>query len=288
MGGQRSSRSEARPDAADAVKVIASDLDGTLLDEHGALTERTRRVLHAARELGVAVVAVTARPPRVFDEWASLSAALDAAICSNGAIVYDPAARDVIATRTLAPETAAAVAKTLRAVRPSLRFAVETGLEVVAEPGYARTDAVGDRRVFAGTLGEVLAAASQIVKLLVHDAQGHADELLAVARAAGLSGVELSHSGGSGLVEISAAGVSKAATLESWCAARDIGAADVIAFGDAPNDVPMLAWAGRSYAVANAHPEAVAAATARCGHHRADGVAETVAALLAGLGSKPS
>ena len=160
---------------------------------------------------------------------------------------------------------------------PGVKLAVETGFEVVAEPGYAKVCSVGDKRVFVET-PDAIFAADQIVKLLVHDLASRADELLAAARAADLTGVHLSHSGGQGLLEISPAGVSKAAALASWCAARGVDASEAIAFGDMPNDVPMLQWAGRSFAVAGAHPEA--AATGRCGSNDDDGVARSIEAIL--------
>jgi Cof subfamily protein (haloacid dehalogenase superfamily) len=262
-----------------APRVIATDLDGTLLGTGGAFSERSRHALRAARGRGVKVVAVTARPPRVFDEWTALAASLDAAICSNGAIVYAPATRTIESTRTLDAETAAAVAKTLRATLPSVKLAVETGFEVVAEPGYAKVCSVGDKRVFVET-PDAIFTADQIVKLLVHDPASSADELLTAARAAGLTGVHLSHSGGRGLLEISPAGVSKAAALASWCAARGVDATEAIAFGDMPNDAPMLQWAGRSFAVAGAHPEAAAAASDRCGSNVDDGVARAIEGIL--------
>jgi hydroxymethylpyrimidine pyrophosphatase-like HAD family hydrolase len=56
-----------------------------------------------------------------------------------------------------------------------------------------------------------------------------------------------------GLVEISAPGITKASALRDLCGSLGVGAADVVAFGDMPNDIPMLTWAGTSYAVANAH-----------------------------------
>ena len=260
-------------------KIIASDLDGTLLGSRGFLSERTANALRSAREHGIAVVAVTARPPRVFDEWSLLPSLLDAAICSNGAIVYAPGDRVVTASRTLEPETAAAAWKALKAALPGVKMAVETGFEVVAERGYAKVDSVGDNRVFVADAHTAFASASQIAKLLVHHEHVPADTLLETARAAGLTGVELSHSGGLGLLEVSAAGVSKATVLADWCARRGAVASEVIAFGDMPNDVPMLRWAGRSFAVANAHPEARAAATDQCAANTADGVAEVIERL---------
>jgi Cof subfamily protein (haloacid dehalogenase superfamily) len=262
------------------LRVIATDLDGTLLGARGALSDRTLTALKTARSQGIAIAAVTARPPRVFDEWTALAAALDTAICANGAIVYAPAERTVTASRTLPAETAAMAAKRLRTALPSARFAVETGFTVIAETGYAKIDSAGDRREFRDSLDTALADAPQVVKLLAHVDGGEADALLAAARDLDLAGVTLWHSGGAGLLEIGPAGVSKAEALASWCRERDIGPEGVVAFGDAPNDVPMLAWAGRSFAVANAHPEAVAVATDRCGANLDDGVAIVIEGLL--------
>ena len=78
----------------------------------------------------------------------------------------------------------------------------------------------------------------------------------------------VSFSGVGGLAEINAAGVTKAAVLADWCAERGIGPEDVWAFGDMPNDLPMLAWAGTSYAMANAHPDVLATATHRAAEQR--------------------
>lgn len=261
-------------------KVIAADLDGTLLGPGRALTDRTRAALDAARAVGIAVVAVTARPPRVFTEWPDLAARLDAAICANGALVYDPATARVRSVRALAPETAAVAAKHLLAALPHAKFAVETGAAVHAEPGYAKIDSVGDHRIFHESFTAALAAAAPIVKLLAHVPGAEADALLAAGRAVDLPGVAVSHSGGAGLLEVSAAGVDKATALAAWCAERGVGAAEVVAFGDAPNDVPMLAWAGRSFAVANAHPEAAAAASDSSASNADDGVAQAIEALL--------
>jgi hypothetical protein len=91
---------------------------------------------------------------------------------------------------------------------------------------------------------------------------------------------EISHSGGRGLLEIAPPGASKASALEWLCARRGITAAQVAAFGDMPNDLPMLRWAGLGYAVANAHPDVLAAADRVIGHHAADGVAMAIETLL--------
>ena len=94
--------------------------------------------------------------------------------------------------------------------------------------------------------------------------------------------MEVTHSTvGPALLELSAAGVSKATTLARLCAELGVDAADVVAFGDMPNDLPMLAWAGTAYAVANAHPSVLAAVERRAASNDEDGVAQVLEQLFA-------
>jgi len=103
---------------------------------------------------------------------------------------------------------------------------------------------------------------------------------LAVVRSLSLVGVETTHSGGAGLIELSAAAVTKAGALAELCRRWGVTAEEVIAFGDMPNDGPMLRWAGQSWAVANAHPEARAAATDVTASNDEDGVARILEGLF--------
>ena len=82
------------------------------------------------------------------------------------------------------------------------------------------------------------------------------------------------------LLEISAPGVTKASTLAQVASGLGVEAADVIAFGDMPNDLPMLTWAGTSYAMADAHPSVVAAADHLAPGHDEDGVAQVLAGVF--------
>jgi hypothetical protein len=115
--------------------------------------------------------------------------------------------------------------------------------------------------------------AEGIVKLLARHEGMNADELLATAHRSVAGRGTLTHSSSDGLLEISAVGVSKATGLAELAQERGIGPADVVAFGDMPNDLPMLAWAGRGLAVANAHPEVLSAADEVIGSNDDDGVA---------------
>jgi len=111
-------------------------------------------------------------------------------------------------------------------------------------------------------------------KLLGRHLGYSADELLALAAPVLAGLVSVSHSNGKGLIEAAAIGVSKATAVAELAGSHGITAEEVIAFGDMPNDLPLLAWAGTSCAVANAHPDVLAAATCVIGSNDTDGVAE--------------
>jgi hydroxymethylpyrimidine pyrophosphatase-like HAD family hydrolase len=78
---------------------------------------------------------------------------------------------------------------------------------------------------------------------------------------------------------MSAQGVTKATALAALARHHLIGAGQVVAFGDMPNDLPMLNWAGTSYAVANAHPDVLAAVTHVTAANDDDGVAQILEKL---------
>src|SRR5581483_4616684 len=123
--------------------------------------------------------------------------------------------------------------------------------------------------------------ATPAVKLLARVDGYDADTLSALAATAAGDLVEATHSSYGGMIEMSRRGVTKGTGLARIAAELGVAAPDVLAFGDMPNDVPMLAWAGRSVAVANAHPLARAAATDTTLSNVDDGVAAYLEKLLA-------
>lgn len=124
-----------------------------------------------------------------------------------------------------------------------------------------------------------------LLKLLAKHPDIDPDLFLDTARAVAGTYAEITRSSPSALLEVSGSGVSKATTLARCCAERGISAAEVVAFGDMPNDLEMLSWAGRSYAVANAHPDVLAATTHRTAANEDDGVARAIERILAGAGA---
>jgi Cof subfamily protein (haloacid dehalogenase superfamily) len=261
-------------------RLIATDLDGTLLRSDASVSERTRAALAACRRAGIGVVFVTARPPRVMHGIVEQAGQGATAICVNGAIVHDFTARKSIYVHEFSLEGARAIVEQLRSVLPDSGFALETGERVWHSADYPYSPIIDTERYLADPWDSVWARVPRVVKVLARSGTQTADEMLAAARAVLSLPAELSHSGGPGLVEIAPPGATKASTLAWYCAAQGIDAAEVMAFGDMPNDLPMLAWAGSSFAVANAHPQVLRAAGGVTGSNNEDGVAAVLETLV--------
>lgn len=261
-----------------APRVVATDLDGTIVRSDGSISPRTRRSLEAAEANGAMVVIVTGRPPRWLRGIAEATGHHGLAICANGAIVWDLHTETVLSSYPITARNVQDIASALRAEIPELAFAVESvesvGTGFGHDPRYRPRWAPDEQTVVA----ELEALLSHpVAKLLARHEGLTADELL--ARARGVVGEEmavLTHSSRDGLLEISAAGVTKATTLMAVCADRGLRAEDAVAFGDMPNDLPMLAWAGHSVAVGNAHPEVLAAVDEVTARNDDDGVAQVL------------
>ena len=243
------------------------------------MSERTKRVLRALEDAGVDVVFVTGRPPRWMADVSEQTGRTGIAICANGGLVWDMHEERVVETFPLAVEAGLEVVRRLRAAFPEVGFAIETADSFAHEHAYVpRSAPPDDTRLVQGIED---AFDQPAVKLLARHEGMDPDALLAASREVIGDLAELTHSSTSALLEISAAGVSKATTLALLCARRGIDARDVVAFGDMPNDLAMLAWAGRSYAMANAHPDVLAAVQHRAPSVDEDGVAQVLEGLFA-------
>ena len=269
-------------------RLIATDLDGTLLRDDKTVSDRTIAALGAAEQAGIEVFFVTGRPARWMDVVSDHVHGHGLAICGNGAAVVDlhggPGAHRFVKVRELVPDTALDVIRLLRSEAPGTVCAVERTFGLHLEPGYPLMhmeppEIVSPAEKLLGR--NALDADQPVLKVLAFHPAMDPDDFLTVARAAigDLAGV--TRSSPSALLEISGPGVSKASTLELCCAERGIAPAEVAAFGDMPNDVEMLTWAGRSYAMGNAHPAAIAAASGRTAPNNEDGVAVVIERILA-------
>lgn len=264
------------------LRLIATDLDGTVLRSDGTVAPRTATALRSAEERGLMVVVATGRPPRWMRPVAEALGHTGLAICANGAVVYDMHTDRIVEHTPISRDVVLQVAAAVRRAVPGVSFAVEThGRGFALEPAYLagqHLDVDGED-LRTGTLDDLVG--DDVVKLLVRHRDLDPDGLLAAAREVAGQLAELTHSSRSGLLEISATGVTKAATLARIASRSGVEAEEVVAFGDMPNDLPMLAWAGTGYAMANAHPDVLAAAGHIAPSNDDDGVAQVVEQLLA-------
>ncbi|MCX5369413.1 HAD hydrolase family protein [Streptomyces sp. NBC_00015] len=269
-------------------RLIATDLDGTLLRDDKSVSPRTVAALAAAEEAGIEVFFVTGRPARWMDVVSEHVHGHGLAICGNGAAVVDlhggPGAHRFVKVRELARENALDAVRLLREAAPGTMYAIEQTYGFYQEPEYPKmhmeipdTLAPAERLLAPDAPG----AGEPVLKILAFHPTIDPDAFLALARLAIGDRANVTRSSPSALLEISGPEVSKASTLALCCAERGISHEEVVAFGDMPNDVEMLTWAGRSYAMGNAHPDVLAAASGQTVANNEDGVAVVIEQLIA-------
>ncbi|MCW2603031.1 MAG: family hydrolase [Pseudonocardiales bacterium] len=261
------------------IRLIGSDLDGTLLSHDEVISEGNLAALRRAQDAGVPVVFATGRPPRWMAEVARQTRHTGLAVCANGALLYDLGTEQVVGANLISVQTLREVADALLAEFGEVRFALEHHAGFDHEDGYRHDYDIGPTAVAIRTRDDVLSTPG--IKLLVRHHGLTSDEFLIRAQALLGGAVTVTSSSSAGLLEIAAPGVSKATGLASVAESMGIAAHEVAAVGDMPNDLPMLAWAGQSFAVANAHADVLAAADAHVASNVDDGFAQVVDRVLA-------
>lgn len=244
-------------------KLIVSDLDGTFLSPDGSVSSRNLAAVAAAERAGIPVVFATGRPIRMLGPVRGLRRMQATVIASNGAMTYDLGRESVVSVSAISSSLAAEAFADLRAQVDDVAFGVDTGIRAGYEPAYLSYDGTtfnirDDPERYVGELAE-LVADGEFVKLLVLREGSDVDELTGHVREVLGNRLAATHSSADrALVEVAAAGVSKAATLAVLCERMGIAPEEVAAFGDMPNDLEMLGWVGMPYVMADAHPELLA------------------------------
>ena len=261
--------------------LIATDVDGTLLDDDERVSPRTRQAVRAAVASGVRFVLATGRPPRWIPPVVEALGFAPMAVCANGAVIYDPDQDRIISARTLGVDVLAELAEIATRVIPGAGLAVErvgrsahdsATPQFVSSPGYEHAWLNPDNTEVS--IEDLLSAPA--VKLLIRKAGARSSDMAAeLAKHIGLEG-DITYSTNNGLIEINPLGTSKATGIDEVARPLGITADDVVAFGDMPNDVPMLRWAGHGVAMGNAHPDAVAAANEVTASNTDDGLARVL------------
>ncbi|MFI0530414.1 MULTISPECIES: HAD family hydrolase [Streptomyces] len=259
-------------------KLIATDLDGTLLRSDDSISRRTREALTAATAAGAAHIVVTGRAVpwtrHVLDDLGYTGLA----VCGQGAQVYDAGEHRLLTAVTLDRQLAAvALAKIEAAVGPLHLAAGRAGLEgeVLVGPGYALHGSLPTTPLT--DVSDLWAA--PLNKIYIQHPTLTTDELAEASRQAAGGFVTVAMAG-EGILELLPLGLTKATGLS--LAARRLGAkrTDTIAFGDMPNDIPMFTWSAHGVAMANAHADLKAVADEVTASNDDDGIAEVLDRLL--------
>lgn len=264
--------------------LLATDLDGTLLRADGTISAHTREMIARADQAGVGVVFVTGRPPMFLPPVAEATGHRGDVICANGALVVDLHTLEPTEVRIFEPADVLAILTGLADLGLDLDWRV-----MLHRDGEAALRLMGPGLDVPDEVAAHMAAGWGVFKLAAVSADpSHSpDEFLAQASAMVAGRGEFTHSSyGVPIIEIGPPGVTKGTALAAYADRQGLTSAAVHAVGDMPNDLPMLRWAGTSYAVAGAHPAVLGEVDRVVAGVEQDGVAQVLADLLGdGIGT---
>ncbi|MEM7093559.1 MAG: HAD family hydrolase [Actinomycetota bacterium] len=265
-------------------KLVAFDVDGTLIDYEGRCTDRTRRALIELRAHGVATAIATGRPLASVPETLGQVGQVDFAVCGNGGVVVELATQRVIRRSSVPGGLVDIVVPEMRKRLDGVGVAIDIGDRTIEEPGFDRrlpprttVEPVDDAYAALGS------PAPDVGRLIFFhdDFDAAIPELADIVRPLLDDRVEIFHGVLLPIVEVIPAGDNKAVALDAL--SRDLGIAvdGVMAFGDGTNDLEMLEWAGTGVAMANSADVTLAVADVVAASVDDDGVAVFIESLLA-------
>ncbi len=267
-------------------KMIATDIDGTMIRSDGTLSPRVRKALHDAVDAGIHVVPATGRPEMVATDVIEALGLGEHWVFANGAMTRNLTTNETIRGYWMDPVVAQGLVVEMRAAFPGARFAVELEFGMAYEAGFEK---IVPTMPPIGPIDDILdgfvsadGSSQRVQKVLVFDQERTIEELHdSVAMALGDHGVP-SYSG-LRFIEVAASLVTKALALDALCVDLGIEVSEVAAFGDNHNDVAMLEWAGQGYAMANATDDAKDAAGQIIHNNNDDGLALSIEHFLSRL-----
>jgi Cof subfamily protein (haloacid dehalogenase superfamily) len=265
----------------DELRLVATDYDGTLLGAGREVSDRTRRALQLLADSHVEFAVITGRPPRFCDNIAQQTAVDLSLICANGAVGYDPASGEVTQFATINLDVAHALIEELALAHPNAGFCAEMGNSWIADEQWAEiTGRRIDTREGDVHIRDVRDHLDErLHKLLITIPDRTPDEALGDVHGVVGERVNAMHAG-LPFIELMPPGVDKAFGLRLHCEARGIDPSQVMTFGDMPNDIAMLDWAGWGVAVDNAHDRAKSAANEVTASNLDHGVAQIIEQLF--------
>ena len=268
--------------------LIASDLDGTLLNSQSRLSERTYRALDSLDKRDIPFVVATGRPLRWLEQAVAQMPTNPICVVANGALIYDPFHRQVLHRTTMSPSTLRDLIQVTRKLLPDACIAVErVYTELIPDTGKGPRDEFlvhSDCRQEWGNLDLPMASASELasepaVKFMVRQNDMSSDELAETLFAEVGHMVNMTYSI-DGLVECANPAATKGEALARILDYFDLTEESLVSFGDMPNDIDMLQLAAWGVAVENAHPSVKQYADEIAPSNDEDGVAQVIERFL--------
>ena len=274
-------------------KLLALDMDGTLLDTHGRITKSSLDAIRAAQKQGVEVVLATGRDYNgiLWDELGDVK--IDYVVTNNGGAVYQAAGRECLCETCLDNAVMAPVFRYLltkgvyidvfidgRDYAPPETMPLAEKLDL---PDYVIRVLLANRTPMEHLVEKLEADELHLQKVTLNfwkepDGSYHSrEEVLAYLKQ--VPGITLVD-GGFANLEFTAAGVSKATGLDFLTRKLELSMAQVMAIGDSENDAEMLRAAGLGVAMGNAYPSVKALADAVTDDNESDGVAKAIRKYL--------
>ena len=261
-------------------KLIATDLDGTLVRSDDTVSAYTHEVLDRVRAAGIRIVGATGRGPRLTSLTRNDIRVADFLVLAQGGWVLDQAESSYLLRSRLPGPLLADALTRLEAEVGRLSVMVEA-LEHDDSPLWGDYDPTWRYPVVVERRPRAACLTGDVIKAFARSFDYHVDELLEVARRIVPADVASVTQAGLNYVEICPANVNKGTGLAVVAESVGVDPQDVLVFGDMPNDLPMFAWAGWSrVAVANAHPSLMAVADEVTLSNDDDGVAVYLDKLL--------
>lgn len=258
---------------------MALDLDGTVLDYDGRISDRVREAVGAVAAAGIHVVVATGRSVLstlpVLDRLGLITGWT---VCSNGAVAVRldpglPAGYEMVRVTTFDPGPALQV---LRRHLPTATYAVENaGAGYWLTAPFPNGELAGEQVVV--TLDDLVTMPA--TRVIVRSTEHTPEEFLALVQQYGLHGASYAI-GWTTWLDLAPEGVSKASALEVVRDKLGVAPEDTLALGDGRNDLEMFAWAGRAVAMGQSVPEVLGAADEVAPPVTQDGVAAVLERLL--------
>jgi len=268
-------------------KLLAIDLDGTLLRTDKNITKANADAIAAARDAGVKVVLCSARPPRTVREiYAKLG--LDSLeINYNGALVHDPVRGEHLSHLPLAGQIALEIVQMARAIDERIDISLEVLDQMFTDRPESAIKTETSKRFKPDRVGPIKSLVQQpVTKLMLLAPAVQLKPVRAAIHEHFRNDVGLMESD-ENLLQYVHPRVDKGRALRFVADRYKIPKEKVLAIGDAPNDVSMLKWAGLGCCVSSGWAEALAAADEIIPPNDEDAVAYAIQTFVLKDADKP-